>query len=61
MNEVFGVIWTDNVLGPLTLTKPDAKSAIATAASMREKGKDLIHDCRAVHVAEGSTKIEYLD
>lgn len=59
--EVFGVIWIDNMLGPLTLTKPDAKSAIESAKSMREKGADKIKDCHAVHIAQGSDKLVYLD
>lgn len=61
MKEVFGVIWVDNALGPLTLPKPSASEAIRTAAAMREKGADKIRDCRAVHVAQGSEVIEYLD
>jgi hypothetical protein len=59
--EVFGVIWTDKMLGPLTLTKPDAESAIAAACSMRERGADKIDNCRAVRVAAGTDAIQYLD
>lgn len=61
MREVFGIIWIDNALGPLTLTKPDAASAISTAASMREKAGDKIRECYAVRVPGGSTAIERLD
>jgi hypothetical protein len=56
--EVYGVIWIDNMLGPLTLTKPDAQSAISAATSMRERGADKIRDCRAVRVARGSDVLE---
>ena len=59
--EVFGVVWVDNALGPLTLRKPSADEARKAAANMRERGKDLIRDCRAVHIAAGSDAIEYLD
>lgn len=59
--EVFGVVWVDNMLGPLTLTKPDAASAIAAARSMRLKGADKIRDCRAVRVAADSDVLETLE
>lgn len=59
--EVFGVVWIDNMLGPLTLSKPNAQSAIATARDMRKRGADKIRDCRAVRVAAGSDTIEVLD
>jgi hypothetical protein len=59
--EVFGVVWIDNMLGPLTLRKPTAEAAREAAATMRERGKDMIRDCRAVHIAAGSDKIQYLD
>lgn len=59
--EVFGVIWIDNMLGPLSLAKPDAQSAIATARYMRQRGADKIRDCRAVHVAAGSDILETLE
>ena len=59
--EVFGVVWIDNMLGPLVLAKPDANSAIQTAREMRRRGSDKIRDCRAVRVAEGSDHLETLD
>lgn len=60
-SEVFGVVWVDNMLGPLSLAKPDAQSAIAAARSMRLKGADKIRDCRAVRVAAGSDILETLE
>ena len=57
--EVFGVIWMDFV--PLSLTCPDAATAIKTAARIREKAGDKIRDCRAVRVPQGTVKLEYLD
>lgn len=59
--EVFGVVWVDLLLGPLTLVKPDAQSAIAAARSMREKGEGKIRDCRAVRVAADSDVLETLE
>jgi hypothetical protein len=56
--EVFGVVWVDNVLGPFTLPKPDARSAIAAATAMRERGADKIRHCRAVRIASGSDVME---
>ena len=59
--EIFAVIWHDNMLGPLTLHKPDAQSAIAAARSMRERGADKITNCRAVHLAADSDTLENLE
>ncbi|MGX7874401.1 hypothetical protein ACVDG5_018065 [Mesorhizobium sp. ORM6] len=58
--EVFGVIWNDLALGPLTLTKPDKASAIAAAESIRAKGAGKVENVQAVRVAAGSDTIEYL-
>jgi len=59
--EVFGVIWIDNMLGPLSLSKPDAQSAIDAARLMRWHGADKIRDCRAVRVAAGTDILETLE
>lgn len=59
--EAFGVVWIDNLLGPLSLSKPDAVSAILAARSMRKRGADKIRDCRAVRVAAGSDTLETLE
>jgi hypothetical protein len=59
--EVFGVVWIDNMLGPLSLAKPDAQSAINAAREMRHRGADKIRDCRAVRVAAGTDILETLE
>lgn len=59
--EVFGIVWIDNTLGPLSLSKPDARSAIETAKAMRERGADKITQCRAVRVAADSDVLETLE
>lgn len=58
--EIFAVIWIDNTFGPLSLIKPDAQSAVATARDMRQRGADKIRDCRAVRVAAGTDTLETL-
>lgn len=58
--EIFGVVWVDNMLGPLSLTKLNAPSAIEAARGIRERGVDKVRDVRAVHVAAGSDKMEIL-
>lgn len=58
--EIFAVIWVDRMVGPLSLHKPNAASAIALAASMAAKGKDKIDHVRAVHIAAGSMVLETL-
>lgn len=45
--EVFGVVWIDAKLGPLTLGRPDASSAIESARSIRAKGAGKVRDVRA--------------
>lgn len=59
--EVFGVVWVDNILGPLSLAKLDAQSAIDTARGMRQRGADKIRDCRAVRIAAGTDTLETLE
>lgn len=59
--EAFGVVWVDLLLGPLTLVKPDADSAIETARKIQAKGADMVRDVRAVHVPAGSDVPIYLD
>lgn len=59
--EVFRVVWFDTMLGPLSLAKPDAQSAINAAREMRQRGADKIRDCRAVRVAAGSDVLETLE
>jgi hypothetical protein len=61
MKEVFGIIWIDNILGPLSLIKPDAQSAIATAKYMRKHSTDKIRDCRAVRIPAEINKLENLE
>ena len=46
--EVFAVIWVDTLVGPLSLHKSDAQSAIDSA-----KGADKVSHVRAVHVPAG--------
>lgn len=51
MNKtIYGVIWIDNMLGPLTLNRDCAESAINTAQSMVQKGEGKIQNVRAVEV-----------
>ena len=59
--EVFGVVWVDNMLGPLTLVKPNAAEAISSARSIRAKGAGKVSNVRAVHVAAGSSTLTELD
>ncbi len=59
--EVFAVIWADKMLGHLSLEKPDAESAIASAQSIRTKGEGKVENVRAVHIAEGSDVLVTLD
>lgn len=59
--EVFGVTWTDRVLGHLSLSKPDKESALAAAASIRTRGEDKVENVRAVHVPAGADEIGYLE
>lgn len=53
MNKIiYGVIWIDNMIGPLTLQKPCAESAINSAQDMVKRGTDKIRSVRAVQVTE---------
>jgi predicted metalloprotease len=59
--DCFGVVWIDHAFGQLTLSKPDAASAINTAAQMRERASDKISHCHAVCLRAGSETLVYLD
>lgn len=47
---IYGVAWFDHAFGLLTLHKPDAESAIASALSIRSKGAGKVSKVRAVRV-----------
>lgn len=50
LKTVYGVIWTDKMLGHLTLNQDTAEEAISTAKGMNERGADKIYNLRAVEV-----------
>lgn len=52
--EVFGVVWVDTMLGPLSLAKASAADAIESARSIRARGADKVRNVRAVHVPAGA-------
>jgi hypothetical protein len=59
--EIFAVVWVDSFAGPLTLHKPDAASAIASAQSIRAKADGKAFDVQAVHVPAGTDDLVILD
>jgi len=59
--ELFGVIWTDNALGPLSLVKPNAADAIASARDIRAKGAGKVSNVRAVRIPAGENRFIDLD
>jgi len=50
MGTIYAVIWTDNMLGHLTLRHSAPELAIETAQAMHTKGADKIHNLRAVEL-----------
>lgn len=59
--EVFGVIWIDLMLGPLSLRKSSAEEALEASARIRSKADGKVEQVHAVHVEEDSDCLIYLD
>lgn len=60
MKTIYGIVWLDNLLGPLTLNQPDKESALKTSEDMRIRGAGKISNCRAVEVTS-ENKLIYLN
>lgn len=58
--EVFGVAWTDKMLGPLTLKKGTAQEAIDAANGIKAKGAGKVENVRAVKVTATDEVIDLL-
>lgn len=59
--DIYAVVWVDKMVGPLTLKKPSAEEAVASAKAMIAKGAGKIEQVRAIKLTADNEIIDLME